>query len=123
MKSPKIIISSGLNQNIDNYINALELFNTKIIVANPATAKEVLKNKYEGLILTGGGDISPELYEYRMENSDSKLCFGTSLNRDNTEFQLIKDAHEKNIPIFGICRGMQLLNVYFNGTLIQNVNK
>ena len=123
MKSPKIIISAGLNQNIDNYINALELFNAKIIVANTTTTKEVIKNKYDGLVLTGGGDISPELYEHRMENSDSILCFGTSFKRDNAEFQLIKNAHEKNIPILGICRGMQLLNVYFDGTLIQNVNK
>ena len=123
MQSPKIIISAGLNQNIDNYINALELFNAKIIVANTTTTKEVIKNKYDGLVLTGGGDISPELYEHRMENSDSSLCFGTSFKRDNAEFQLIKNAHEKNIPILGICRGMQLLNVYFDGTLIQNVNK
>ena len=113
MKSPKIIISAGLNQNIDNYINSLELFNAKIVVANTTTIKEVIKNKYDGLVLTGGGDISPELYEHRMENSDSSLCFGTSFKRDNAEFQLIKHAHEKNIPIFGICRGMQLLNIYF----------
>ena len=52
MRSTKIIISSGLNQNIDNYINSLELFNAKIIIANPATIKEVLKNKYDGLVLT-----------------------------------------------------------------------
>ena len=39
MKSPKIIISAGLNQNIDNYINALELFNAKILVANTTTTK------------------------------------------------------------------------------------
>jgi len=123
MKAPKIIISAGLNQNIDNYINALELFNAKIIIADTNTTKEVVKNKYDGLVLTGGGDVSPELYQHRMENSDNNLCFGTSLNRDNAEIQLIKNAYEKNIPILGICRGMQLLNVYFNGTLIQNVNK
>jgi len=123
MKSPKIVISAGLNQNIDNYINALELFNTNIVIANTITKTKILENKYDGLILTGGGDISPELYEGRMKFPDNTLCFGTSLERDRTEFELIKNAYEKNIPIFGICRGMQLLNVYFNGFLIQNVNQ
>ena len=123
MKSPKIVISAGLNQNIDNYINALEFFNTNIVIANAITKTKILEDKYDGLVLTGGGDISPELYECRIKFSDNTLCFGTSLERDKTEFELIKNAYEKNIPIFGICRGMQLLNVYFNGFLIQNVNQ
>ena len=123
MKYPKIVISAGLNQNIDNYVNALKLFNTNILIANTITTTKIIESKYNGLVLTGGGDISPELYEDRIEFSDNNLCFGTSLERDKTELKLIKDAYEKNIPIFGICRGMQLLNVYFNGFLIQNVNQ
>ena len=114
MKAPKIIISAGLNQNIDNYINALELFNAKIIIADTNTTKEVVKNKYDGLVLTGGGDVSPELYQHRMENSDNNLCFGTSLNRDNAEIQLIKNAYEKNIPILGICTCINLENKLIN---------
>ena len=97
MKSPKIVISAGLNQNIDNYINALELFNTNIVIANAITKTKILENKYDGLVLTGGGDISPELYEGRMKFSDNTLCFGTSLERDRIEFELIKNACEKNV--------------------------
>ena len=57
MKSPKIVISAGLNQNIDNYINALELFNTNIVIANAITKTKILKNKYESTIDTSLGFI------------------------------------------------------------------
>lgn len=43
-------------------------------------------------------------------------------NRDHLEFQLIDQAVKKGLPIMGICRGSQLLNVYFNGTLYQDIN-
>jgi len=42
--------------------------------------------------------------------------------RDHLEFQLIDQAVKKNLPIMGICRGSQLLNVYFRGTLYQDIN-
>ena len=45
MKYPKIVISAGLNQNIDNYVNALKLFNTNILVANTITTTKII-NKW-----------------------------------------------------------------------------
>lgn len=43
--------------------------------------------------------------------------FGTSILRDKTEIYLIQYALEKKIPLIGICRGMQVINIFFNGTL------
>jgi putative glutamine amidotransferase len=63
------------------------------------------KLHFSGVILTGGGD----LYEVSGKQED-KI-------RDKFEFSLIKFCIEKNIPVFGVCRGMQLINRYFGGTL------
>lgn len=48
--------------------------------------------------------------------------WGLDKERDHLEFQLIDQAVSKGLPIMGICRGSQLINVYFNGTLYQNIN-
>ncbi|QGJ72414.1 Gamma-glutamyl-gamma-aminobutyrate hydrolase [Planctomycetales bacterium 10988] len=65
----------------------------------------------DGLLLSGGGDVDPRLY-----GSD-----GTGLNvnqqRDTFELTLLKEARDRGLPIFGICRGCQLLNVAYGGTL------
>lgn len=51
-----------------------------------------------------------------------KRKWGLDRDRDHLEFQLIDQAVKKGLPIMGICRGSQLLNVYFQGTLYQNIN-
>lgn len=51
-----------------------------------------------------------------------KRAWGLDRDRDHLEFQLIDQAVKKNLPIMGICRGSQLLNVYFRGTLYQDIN-
>jgi putative glutamine amidotransferase len=82
----------------------------------------VTKNNYkylnfEGLILLGGEDISPKLYNM----PKSKFTKNINYERDLIELFLIKKALKKNIPILGICRGMQLINIYFGGTLYQDL--
>lgn len=51
-----------------------------------------------------------------------KRQWGLDKERDHLEFQLIDQAVKKGLPIMGICRGSQLLNVYFHGTLYQSIN-
>lgn len=66
---------------------------------------------FSGLLLTGGGDIFPPFYGM---NNDFK---NVNLIRDVTEFKLIDYFFSKNLPILGICRGLQVINVFFGGTL------
>lgn len=68
------------------------------------------------LILTGGGDVSPCLYGksfIKAENVD--------LKRDQTELYFLEKYFKKSKPILGICRGLQLANVFFGGTIAERV--
>ena len=65
----------------------------------------------DGLIVTGGIDENPK-----------SLQGDSSLSRDYYEMKLIQYANERQIPIFGICRGIQMLNVYFKGSLYQDLS-
>jgi putative glutamine amidotransferase len=51
-----------------------------------------------------------------------KLAFGLDQDRDHLELQLLDQAAKKDLPVMGICRGTQLMNVYFRGTLYQKIN-
>jgi putative glutamine amidotransferase len=71
----------------------------------------------DGLILQGGIDIHPSMYGERpvLEYKDSDIV------RDTFEIALFKKALEKKIPILGICRGCQIMNVALGGTLKQEI--
>jgi microsomal dipeptidase-like Zn-dependent dipeptidase/gamma-glutamyl-gamma-aminobutyrate hydrolase PuuD len=71
----------------------------------------------DGLILSGGGDVDPLWYD---EAAHPQLGRVDSL-RDVYEFRLLKLASDRNIPTLGICRGEQVMNVYFGGTLYQDI--
>jgi len=71
----------------------------------------------DGLILSGGGDISPE---YLGEDPIPELG-DTDAYRDEYDFLLLRLAFNRQLPIFGICRGHQVINVAFGGTLYQDI--
>lgn len=72
----------------------------------------------DGLLLTGGGDVDPALFGAQDQGTHWD---GQSDERDRTELALIGEANRLDMPIFGICRGMQMLAVGFGGTLIQDI--
>lgn len=65
-------------------------------------------NMIDALILVGGSDISPYLYK----EGPNRYLESTSPIRDEVEIYLLEKAVERKIPIFGICRGMQLINIF-----------
>ena len=73
----------------------------------------------DGLLMTGGGDISPPLYgEQPVEGVDY-----FSQERDIFEAELVRSSFKHNIPILGICRGLQVMNTTMGGTLYQDLTK
>ena len=72
----------------------------------------------DGLLISGGPDVNPNLYG---EDSMSYICQTPDNYRDSLEYQSIKIAYSRQIPILGICRGQQIINVYFGGSLINDI--
>ncbi|MYU11090.1 gamma-glutamyl-gamma-aminobutyrate hydrolase family protein [Streptomyces sp. SID8361] len=73
--------------------------------------------RFDGLLLTGGGDLDPELYGERPDPT----VYGVRKDRDAFETAVYKEAIERGLPIFAICRGMQLVNVLRGGNLVQRL--
>lgn len=78
-------------------------------------------NSCDALVLSGGIDVHPKFYG---GNTDY-LANPKALNEKRDEFEIaaFHSAQENNIPVLGICRGMQLINVIHKGTLIQDLGK
>lgn len=68
----------------------------------------------DGLLLTGGGDVHPKFYHRADELSKTREV---DERRDEFEFEVIDRAFAKNMPVLGICRGLQSINVHRGGTL------
>ena len=78
---------------------------------------EDVVGEIDGLLLTGGGDVDPALY-----GEARHATFGAAEpGRDVYEIDLTRRATERNLPILAICRGIQVLNVARDGTLIQDI--
>lgn len=85
-------------------------------VADTALAVEVVA-RLDALILTGGEDVSPLMFR---EEPRPELGL-TNLPRDRWEIALLAAAEARGIPILGICRGIQVINVHRGGTLYQDI--
>lgn len=78
-----------------------------------------LYEQCDGLLLSGGHDLDPVLYEGDRE----RVTMHISSRRDRQEIQLLRWALEDDKPILGICRGMQLINVALGGSLHQDIGQ
>lgn len=87
------------------------------IAAAGASAIDLVE-ALDGLVLTGGGDLNPACYG----EIPHEEVYGVDPERDELEFSLLAAAESRGIPVLGICRGMQLVNVSRRGTLIQHVD-
>lgn len=117
--SDNIIVVSKLSANYENWLKKID--NTVVIIdLYCLDLKEAVAATEEasGLLLTGGSDIHPGRYA---RNDYLSYCKDIDERRDELELAVIKVAFEKKIPVLGICRGQQILNVAFKGTLIPDI--
>ncbi|QNL52382.1 gamma-glutamyl-gamma-aminobutyrate hydrolase family protein [Olivibacter sp. SDN3] len=76
--------------------------------------------KCRGLVFTGGEDVYPKHYGKEGYLSYCEAC-DFDEQRDDFELKLLTQAHEKQLPILGVCRGLQLINIFYGGTLIPDL--
>ena len=86
----------------------------------PAILREFL-HRCDGLLLTGGADVSHKFYAPRMPVWQRALIRGVDEVRDEMEIFLTQAALRREIPVLGICRGIQVMNVALGGTLAPDV--
>lgn len=98
-----------------HYVRAIEKAGALPIILPYVKADEVstVLDQVSGLVLTGGGDFPTELYGASPHPAVQRII----PERDNFEFALARSALARTIPILGICRGMQILNVVAGGTI------
>lgn len=123
-KQPLIGISCGVSKGKTSlkleYVEAVRQAGATPVLIPAMTDSLALRDllsRLDGVILSGGEDVAPAYYG---ETPHEKL---ETVNdyRDTYDFMVAGIAHEMNLPMLGICRGVQLLNVYFGGTLYQDI--
>jgi len=103
-----------LSKASDNYINWIESRDIIIIDAYNIPNIDSILNLADGIILTGGEDIYPLMYN---DTNNIKLCGEFDFRRDTLEKKLFDYAFNNKLPLIGVCRGMQMMNVASGGTL------
>lgn len=104
----------------ETYTNAiLEAGGLPVIlptVSDDGIIDELLE-QIDGLLLSGGGDVDPAYYG----EEKAPECGEPNARRDDFELRITKKAKDLRMPIFGICRGVQVLSVVYGGKLIQDI--
>jgi putative glutamine amidotransferase len=123
---PNIVVAYIKEDKVAPYLEALAavgVAESDIFRATPRRTATVdlqdLLARADGLLLTGGADLQPCLYgEARMReaNLDKPVP-----DRDQMEWDLLSEARAHRIPVFGICRGHQMVNVFLGGALFQDI--
>jgi putative glutamine amidotransferase len=102
------------------YIQALEAAGAAVMLIPldlQTATMEAIFDRLDGLFLAGGGDVAPAWYAAQPHEKTE----GIDTLRDAAEMQYARWALELGKPIFGVCRGIQTLNVAAGGTLIQDI--
>ena len=101
-----------------DYVQKVEAAGGRALLVPPSIdAVEETLDALDGVVFTGGSDLDPELYGQEAHAE----TFGIVRLRDDAELALLRAALERDMPVLGICRGIQVLNVGLGGDLDQHL--
>jgi len=102
---------------LEDYRQAVLHVGGDVRIVEPAVALEEALAGLGGLLLTGGDDVAPSRYD----ETAHPTVVEAEAGRDEFEIALVQEARRRDLPIFAICRGVQVLNVAFGGSLVQDI--
>ncbi|MEA2689397.1 MAG: putative glutamine amidotransferase [Candidatus Eremiobacteraeota bacterium] len=114
---PRILVTASHGHGIEEYLRALREAGAgpvRIEAGDPARA---LLDEAAGVLITGGVDVDPASYGA----SASQFITSTEPERDVLEIDVVRAARELALPTLCVCRGIQIANVAFGGTLIADI--
>ena len=114
MTRPRIGITPCLR--IDDYVESVKRAGGDPVVLQNADDPEGVVRRVDGLLLTGGLDVDPALYGESAHETTQ-----IAADRDRFEIPLSRAAIAADLPVFAICRGVQVLNVAAGGSLVQDI--
>lgn len=111
------IIAITQNRKLADYEEAVRRAGGEPRVVSPDDPVDATLASADGVLLTGGEDVDPSLYGEDRHPTTKDAESG----RDAFEIALARRAVERDVPLLAICRGVQVLNVAFGGTLVQDI--
>ncbi len=115
--APRVVLTASRNGNVEEYVEALREAGLEPIVAVAGDPGRTMLESASALCLSGGVDVDPASYR----GPASRFVERTEPERDVFEQDALRAARELALPTLAICRGMQIANVAFGGTLIDDV--
>jgi putative glutamine amidotransferase len=114
--APRVVVTASVNENVDEYLDAIREVGLEPVRIDGRVGAVSLA-RFDGLLVTGGVDVDPSAYDA----PSSPLIVETDPERDALEVALLQAARERAMPTLAICRGLQIANVAFGGTLIADI--
>lgn len=106
---------------LKQYVKALSRFGAAVTLIPPQDKEglNICFSLINGLLLAGGSDLSVAAHDGYFSDNETK---SGDIERDRAEVQMARMALEKDFPVLGICRGMQLLNIVSGGSICQDIS-
>jgi len=111
------VIGITICRKLEDYRQSVLHAGGDVVVLESGSDPAAAVDRIDGLLLTGGGDVDPALYGEAAHKGNEPAEPG----RDAFEIGLVREARRRQLPVFAICRGVQVLNVAAGGKLVQDI--